>query len=97
MLGGYIDRCEALLQLSALPVVSGSAIKQMKMARGPDIDDLLFKPPPSMPGFLAGNGVDTISTETDSLASTSKPYYQVSPAVAYLIHPMCTLEVVDYL
>lgn len=54
----------------------------MKMARGPHIDDLLSEPPPSMPGFLAGNGVDTISTETDSLASTSKPYYQVSAAAA---------------
>lgn len=87
LLGGYIDRCEALLQLSALPVVSGAAIKQMKMARGLHIDGLLSEPPPSMPGFSVGNGVDTISTETDSLASTSKPYYQVSALSPGMLPP----------
>ncbi|KAH9318648.1 hypothetical protein KI387_020417, partial [Taxus chinensis] len=41
LIGGYNDRCDALLQFSSLPVVSGSAIDWMRHCRGPQVDRLL--------------------------------------------------------
>ncbi|KAJ7287873.1 hypothetical protein O6H91_Y317500 [Diphasiastrum complanatum] len=38
---GYNDRCEALLKLSALPLITGSAINHMKLSKGPQVDRLL--------------------------------------------------------
>ncbi|KAH6764162.1 IAP-like protein 1 [Perilla frutescens var. hirtella] len=41
LIGGYKDRCDGLLQFSSLPVVAASAIEQMRISRGSEIDRLL--------------------------------------------------------
>lgn len=41
LIGGYKDRCDGLLQFYSLPVISASAIEQMRISRGPIIDRLL--------------------------------------------------------
>lgn len=41
LIGGYKDRCDGLLQFSSLPVVAASAIEQMRVSRGAEIDRLL--------------------------------------------------------
>ncbi|KAG8364821.1 hypothetical protein BUALT_Bualt18G0038500 [Buddleja alternifolia] len=41
LIGGYKDRCDGLLQFPSLPVVAVSAIEQMRVSRGPEIDRLL--------------------------------------------------------
>ncbi|GMH25624.1 hypothetical protein Nepgr_027467 [Nepenthes gracilis] len=43
LIGGYKDRCYGLLQLSALPVVAASAIEQMRVSRGLQIDRFLVQ------------------------------------------------------
>ncbi|KAL2628855.1 hypothetical protein R1flu_013541 [Riccia fluitans] len=55
LLGGYNDRCEALLQLSALPVISSSAVEFMKASRGPQIENILAQPPSVASDFLYEN------------------------------------------
>ncbi|KAG7646616.1 Zinc finger C3HC-like [Arabidopsis thaliana x Arabidopsis arenosa] len=41
LIGGYKDRCDGLLQFYSLPIVSPSAIDQMRASRRPQIDRLL--------------------------------------------------------
>ncbi|KAL3636947.1 hypothetical protein CASFOL_019246 [Castilleja foliolosa] len=41
LIGGYKDRCDGLLQFSALPLVATSAIEQIRVSRAPEIDRLL--------------------------------------------------------
>ncbi|XP_010275066.1 PREDICTED: uncharacterized protein LOC104610239 [Nelumbo nucifera] len=41
LIGGYKDRCDGLLQFLSLPVVAASAIEQMRISRGPQLDRLL--------------------------------------------------------
>ncbi|KAJ4980620.1 hypothetical protein NE237_031457 [Protea cynaroides] len=41
LVGGYKDRCDGLLQFLSLPVVAASAIDQMRLSRGPQIDRIL--------------------------------------------------------
>ncbi|KAI3465998.1 hypothetical protein Pfo_022661 [Paulownia fortunei] len=41
LIGGYKDRCDGLLQFPSLPIVAVSAIEQMRVSRGPEIDRLL--------------------------------------------------------
>ncbi|GFP78704.1 nuclear-interacting partner of alk [Phtheirospermum japonicum] len=41
LIGGYKDRCDGLLQFSSLPLVAASAIEQIRVSRGPEIDRLL--------------------------------------------------------
>ncbi|KAJ4976799.1 hypothetical protein NE237_001905 [Protea cynaroides] len=41
LVGGYKDRCDGLLQFLSLPVVAASAIDQMHVSRGPQIDRFL--------------------------------------------------------
>ncbi|KAL0328376.1 UNVERIFIED_CONTAM: hypothetical protein Scaly_2270200 [Sesamum calycinum] len=43
LIGGYKDRCDGLLQFPSLPVVSASAIEQIRISRGPEIDRLLMQ------------------------------------------------------
>ncbi|KAI7737978.1 hypothetical protein M8C21_022824 [Ambrosia artemisiifolia] len=42
LIGGYKDRCDGLIQFPYLPVVANSAIDQMKVSRGPEIDRFLI-------------------------------------------------------
>lgn len=78
LVGAYMDRCEALLQLSALPVVSQSGINQMKTTRGPQVDHLLAEPTVNIPGFLAGNGLGSDLSGDGSLFANNKAFYQVN-------------------
>lgn len=41
LIGGYKDRCDGLLQFSALPVVSATVVEQMQLSRGSQIDRFL--------------------------------------------------------
>lgn len=41
LVGGYKDRCDGLLQFLSLPIVAASAIEQMRISRGPQIDRFL--------------------------------------------------------
>lgn len=41
LIGGYKDRCDGLLQFPSLPIVAASAIKQMRISGGLQIDHFL--------------------------------------------------------
>lgn len=41
LIGGFKDRCDGLLQFPSLPIVAVSAIEQMRISRGSEIDRLL--------------------------------------------------------
>ncbi|XP_028761015.1 uncharacterized protein LOC114719660 isoform X2 [Neltuma alba] len=41
LIGGFKDRCDALLQFYSLPVVSSSAVEQIRLTHGPQIDCFL--------------------------------------------------------
>lgn len=41
LVGGYKDRCDGLIQFPFLPLVATSALDQMKVSRGPEIDRFL--------------------------------------------------------
>ncbi|KAK6154228.1 hypothetical protein DH2020_008476 [Rehmannia glutinosa] len=43
LIGGYKDRCDGLLQFPSLPLVAASAIEQIRVSRGPEIDRLLVQ------------------------------------------------------
>ncbi|KAL7591227.1 hypothetical protein Lser_V15G34986 [Lactuca serriola] len=43
LVGGYKDRCDGLLQFPFLPLVATSALDQMKVSRGPEIDRFLLQ------------------------------------------------------
>lgn len=38
LIGGFKDRCDGLLQFYSLPIVSSSAVEQMRVTHGPQID-----------------------------------------------------------
>ncbi|KAL5577305.1 hypothetical protein UlMin_019004 [Ulmus minor] len=44
LIGGYKDRCDGLLQFESLPRIAASAIEQMRVSRGPQIDRFLSQP-----------------------------------------------------
>lgn len=75
----YRDRCDALLQLPALPVVCSSAIEDMKRSRAPQIHRLLAQPPPLPSAALSRNsgkiyGIEIVGDE--SAAAGANLYYQ---------------------
>lgn len=75
----YRDRCDALLQLPALPVVCSSAIEEMKRSRAPQIDRLLAQPPPLPSAAVSRNsgkiyGIEIVGDE--SAATGANLYYQ---------------------
>ncbi|KAL3508911.1 hypothetical protein ACH5RR_028312 [Cinchona calisaya] len=41
LIGGFKDRCDGLVQFPSLPVVAASAIEQIRLSRGSEIDHLL--------------------------------------------------------
>ncbi|XP_024959512.1 uncharacterized protein LOC112500295 [Cynara cardunculus var. scolymus] len=43
LIGGYKDRCDGLFQFLSLPIVAASAIEQMRVSRGPEIDRFLVQ------------------------------------------------------
>ncbi|KNA15767.1 hypothetical protein SOVF_095150 [Spinacia oleracea] len=77
LIGGYKDRCDGLLQFAALPVVAASAIEQMRISRGPQIDRFLA----NSINFLIGepsmksenfSGMESSREETFSLYSRAQ-------------------------
>ncbi|MCO5577123.1 hypothetical protein L7F22_030946 [Adiantum nelumboides] len=72
LIGGFNDRCDTLLQFSALPVICGSAIDEMKSTRGAEIDLLLAKPIRETMKRLD----DGFDTRQDPLNTTNNPYVQ---------------------
>lgn len=50
LIGGYKDRCDGLLQFQFLPRVAASAIEQMRVSRGSQVDLFLFQ----SQNFMAG-------------------------------------------
>lgn len=73
--GAYADRCEALLKLSALPVISETAKEQMRLSRGTQLDQLLSERSPKDPAFLHAHGVGGSVSEDDFFAM-NKGFYE---------------------
>ncbi|CDP06127.1 unnamed protein product [Coffea canephora] len=44
LIGGFKDRCDGLLQFPSLPVVAASAVEQIRISRGSEVDRLLAQP-----------------------------------------------------
>ncbi|CAM6085807.1 unnamed protein product [Calypogeia fissa] len=86
LVGGFHDRCEALLQLSALPVISGSAMDTFKLFRGPQIESLLAQhTPPMGRGFqYVGEGRVTCaeSGERSENGYSYEGFYQAQRLIA---------------
>ncbi|XP_057841283.1 uncharacterized protein LOC131050968 isoform X2 [Cryptomeria japonica] len=81
----YRDRCDALFQLPALPVVSFSAIEQMKISRGPQIDRLLAQPPPlpmSLLSRYSGKRSDIEIMSNESTLTPANLYYQAQRIIS---------------
>eukprot|EP00250_Pteridium_aquilinum_P008326 c17854_g1_i1 orf=558-3440(-) len=78
LIGGFNDRCDALLQFSSLPVVSGSAIDEMKVTRGPEIDRLFAKPVRETVKRLE----DGFGVTQDAIDATNNPYFQAQRLIS---------------
>lgn len=74
LIGGFDDRCGALLQFLVLPVISGFVFDEMRITRGPEIDRLLAKPPPSL-------GRET-GTRHGSMDTANDPYFQAQRLIS---------------
>ena len=85
LIGGYNDQCEALLQLLALPVISGSAIDRMKLCRGSQIDRILAEQQPVIVSESSGRADNMLLAEF-SREEAASIFYQV-----------CSLSVADCL
>lgn len=69
LIGGYKDRCDGLLQFYSLPIVSVSAIEQMRASRRPQIDRLLANDDPS---FRMGNILAAETSKQEALSNYSR-------------------------
>ncbi|ONI11056.1 hypothetical protein PRUPE_4G085100 [Prunus persica] len=65
LIGGYKDRCDGLLQFHSLPKVAASAVEQMWVSRGPQVDRFL-----SQSQNLMGGEVDFKSESIPELESS---------------------------
>jgi hypothetical protein len=74
MLGAYTDRCEALLQQSALLVISKSTINHM-FNHGSEVDQLLTQPINSMPMLLIQHNRSSNRSEEVLLNKNRKAFY----------------------
>eukprot|EP01018_Ginkgo_biloba_P030803 Gb_12594 [translate_table: standard] len=81
LVGGYNDRCDALLQFSALPVVSGSAIERMKFCRGPQIDRILAQLQPIIISESSGRA-DNMPGAEFSREEATNIYYQAQRLIS---------------
>lgn len=81
LIGGYNDRCEALLQLSALPVISGSAIDRMKLCRGSQIDRILAQQQPVIVSESSGRA-DNMPVAEFSREEVASIYYQAQRLIS---------------
>ena len=75
LIGGFKDRCDGLLQFYSLPIVSVSAIDQMRASRGPQIDRLLALPQVYSnddPSFRMGNISATETSKEEALSNYAR-------------------------
>ncbi|XP_061371495.1 uncharacterized protein LOC133314072 [Gastrolobium bilobum] len=56
LIGGFKDRCDGLLQFYSLPIVSSSAVEQMRVTHSPQIDRFLAQLQIQMAGELGYRG-----------------------------------------
>ncbi|KAA8524932.1 hypothetical protein F0562_011430 [Nyssa sinensis] len=81
LIGGYKDRCDGLLQFFSLPVVAASAIEQMRVSRGPEIDRFLVQSQAftaGESGFKAENISGTESTREEAFCIYSRAQKLIS-------------------
>lgn len=81
LIGGYNDRREALLLLSALPVISGSAIDRMKLCRGPQIDHILAQQQPVIISESSGRA-DNMPAAEYPREEVASIYYQAQRLIS---------------
>ncbi|KAF3776286.1 NIPA-like protein [Nymphaea thermarum] len=75
LIGGYKDRCDALLQFPSLPVIASSAIEHMRLSRSSQIDRLLSHAHRSTAGDVSGR-VDSMPVGETSQDETMYIYAQ---------------------
>ncbi|XP_057867659.1 uncharacterized protein LOC131074919 isoform X3 [Cryptomeria japonica] len=96
LIGGYNDRCDALLQFSSLPVVSGSAIDWMKHCRGPQVDRLLTNHQPVTISEFSGRADNMPGAEL-SREEVASIYYQAQRLISLCgWEPRLVPNVIDY-
>ncbi|KAH9321213.1 hypothetical protein KI387_015852, partial [Taxus chinensis] len=81
----YRDRCDALFQLPALPVISSSCIEHMKISWGPQIDRLLAQPPPlpmSLLSRCSGKSSEIEIMGDESALTAANLYYQAQRIIS---------------
>eukprot|EP00252_Welwitschia_mirabilis_P007108 TRINITY_DN1818_c0_g1_i1.p1 TRINITY_DN1818_c0_g1~~TRINITY_DN1818_c0_g1_i1.p1 ORF type:complete len:924 (-),score=191.65 TRINITY_DN1818_c0_g1_i1:298-3069(-) len=79
----YRDRCDALLELPALPVISKSAVEEIKLSHAQQIDRLLSQPPPSAPLFRnCGKSSSPEMMDDDSTLVSTNLYYQAQRLIS---------------
>ncbi|CAN6454346.1 unnamed protein product [Victoria cruziana] len=75
LIGGYKDRCDALLQFLSLPVIASSAIEHTRLSRSSQIDRLLSHARPCAVGDVNGR-VDSMHVGETSQDETMYIYAQ---------------------
>ena len=75
LIGGYKDRCDGLLQFYSLPIVSVSAIDQIRASRRPQIDRLLANDDPN---FRMGNVLAAETSKQEALSNYSRAQKLIS-------------------
>lgn len=78
LIGGYKDRCDGLLQFQSLPVVAASAVEQMRISRGLQVEHFLSQ----SSTFMAGDvdcKAERIPELEISLDGAFCPYSRVRP------------------
>ncbi|XP_052178558.1 uncharacterized protein LOC127792191 isoform X2 [Diospyros lotus] len=80
LVGGYKDRCDGLLQFLSLPVVAASAIEQMRVSRGLEIDRFLHSQALTAgeSGFKAENISGIEKTREEALCIYSRAHKLIS-------------------
>jgi hypothetical protein len=75
LVGGFKDRCDGLLQFVSLPVIASSAIENMRLIRGTQIDHLLSQSATFLSGVLGCKAESTAGVDIHQDSSCS--YTQV--------------------
>ncbi|KAI4333366.1 hypothetical protein L6164_018190 [Bauhinia variegata] len=81
LIGGFKDRCDALLQFYSLPVVSPSAVEQMQTTRGSQIECFLAQSQVHTAGEL-GNRAENISGIGFSGEQALSSYYNAQKLIS---------------
>lgn len=94
---GFKDRCDALYQLSSLPVIKKSAVDKLRLLKGPQIDQLLAQ---SVPGIVLPVGLgrnDAESTGEEPHSAYLLTYFQAQRLISLCgWEPRLLPYIVDY-